>query len=77
MSTSAIKPFLVPRRKLIALFSSKKLVEELIEAGWIELVLRGGPGRAALFDYASAERAAERLKNGERPQAQPTGGHRE
>lgn len=70
-------PFFATRRDLIIQFRSKKLVEELIEAGWIKLVLRGGPGCAALYDYASAERAAERLKTGEEPQAQPTGGDRE
>lgn len=66
--------FFVTRRDLINQFRSKKLVEELIEAGWIKLVLRGGPGRAALFDYASAERAAERLKNGEEPPVKNEGG---
>lgn len=77
MSAPTIKPFLVTRQKLIALFSSKTLTDQIINAGWIALVRRGGPGRAALFDYASAERAAERLKAGEEPPVKDDGGHRE
>ena len=77
MSAPAIKPFLVTRQTLIELFGSKTLTDEMIQAGWIQPVRPGKPGRAALFDYASSERAAERLKNGEEPQAQPTGGDRE
>lgn len=77
MSAPAFKPFLVTRRKLIALFSSKTLTDQIIKAGWVQQVRPGKPGRAALYDYVSAEGAAEKLRKGEEPQAQPTGGDRE
>lgn len=77
IGSTRLTPFLVTRQDLDALFRSPTLVTELIKAGWIGLVRHGKQGRAALFDYASAERAADRLKKGEEPQAQPAGGRGE
>ncbi|MEN9576443.1 MAG: hypothetical protein RL514_4298 [Verrucomicrobiota bacterium] len=74
MSTANIKPFLVTRQTLIELFGSKTLTDEMINAGWIALVRRGGPGRAALYDYSSVELAAGRLKHGEEPKIRTKGG---
>jgi hypothetical protein len=39
----------------------------MIAAGWIKVVRKGKPGREALYDYESAARSFQRLKDGEEP----------
>ena len=64
-------PFLVNRRRLVELFTSPRLTQRMIAAGWFEVVRTGGPGRETLYDYASASRAFERFKTGEEPPLLP------
>lgn len=77
IGSARLTPFLVTRRQLVELFGSPSLVHQLIGHGWVDVVRLGKPGREALYDYPSAERARERLMAGEYPQAQSQGGGRE
>ncbi len=61
--------FCVNLKRLVADFGgSRQLVKRMVEAGWITVVQPGGPGRETLYDYASAQAAYLRLKQGEQPQ---------
>jgi len=61
--------FCVNLKRLVADFGgSRRLVKRMVGAGWITVVQLGGPGRETLYDYASAQTAYVRLKNGEQPQ---------
>jgi hypothetical protein len=62
-----LAPFQITRRTLEHLFSSPRLVQRLLAAGWILTVRPGKAGCEALFDYQSAAAAYDRLKNGEQP----------
>jgi len=67
-----LDPFLVTRAFLNQVFSSPRLVQRLIAAGWIITVRPGRPGCEALFDYPSAKAAYGRLKAGEQPPLLPS-----
>ena len=69
-----VRPFQITRRHLEAMFSSPTLVRRMIDANWIEVVRRGRPGCEAFYDFASAERAYARLRDGEDPDDAPKGG---
>lgn len=59
--------FLITRKQIEQAFASKQLARSLIQHNWVEVVRPGGPGREALYSYASAVRAFERIKAGEWP----------
>lgn len=67
-----IQPFLINRKYLFTLFSSPRLAQRMIAAGWIAVVRRGTPGREALYSYESAKAAFERFKGGEEPPLLPS-----
>jgi hypothetical protein len=69
--SETLEPFAVTRKQLFQLFSSPRMVQRMMAAGWIARVRNGRSGRAALFDYSSAVAAYERFKRGEEPPLLP------
>ena len=68
---TAPAPFAVTKRTLNHLFGSSRLVQRMMADGWFEVVRAGGPGRPTLYDYQSAQRAFQKLKQGCEPPPLP------
>ena len=68
---TAPAPFAVTKRTLNQLFASSRIVQRMLADGWFEVVRAGGPGRPTLYDYQSALRAFQKLKEGCEPPPLP------
>jgi hypothetical protein len=80
LTVDGVKPFCVSKRTLVIAFGGAvKLVDQMLSAAlhdpsskWLKIVRPGSPGVEVLVDRYSAERAYERIRNGELPPLLPS-----
>lgn len=77
---NGVRPFALTRRDMLRLLPSQKIIQRLFHDAihgppgqrWIRILREGRPGREALIETASFEKACERFADGESPPLLPS-----